>query len=631
MSNIIKVLPEHIANQIAAGEVVGRPSSAVKELLENAVDAQSTEISLYIEDAGKTLIRIIDNGVGMNVDDVQMAFIPHATSKIQTADDLLHIATMGFRGEALASIASVTQIELRTHHKDDKLGTQLEIEGGVIKSIRQISAPQGTNISVKNIYFNTPARRKFLSSDEVEYRYIEDVFTRIAFAHPEITFSLYKNSMRILHLPDSTQHSRIIQIFGNAFQQRLVRVSENLSDVSIDGYICKPDYTVKSRGKQYLFVNKRSVKHTGLNHAIENAFAGLIPEKNYPVYCIFIKVDPSTIDVNIHPAKTEIRFNNEKLVYSTLHAVVKHSIGVHQLSPSLDFNTFQIPLAPRADSNSSGYNGGGYNGDNSYSANSYSGNNFSKVSNEFREAYLKSISEIEKAEDELLQKDMENLQGELSLYEPQLNDTIPADNCVFQVALSYIVAPFSSGLLLVDQQAASERILFDEFCEKHEKHSANGAERTPSKMLLFPQSINLSASQTEILKEIQPTLELLGWDFSWIGGNAFMLNAIPEKDSGKISEAKTEQSQQAQKIIEDIIDLYIQKQMSGGFNNAISNPQRVAAAMSKRISIKHGEKLHKEEMLSIIARLFTSPNPHTSPSGQKTLRILSPKELLELL
>ena len=260
MSSIIKILPEHVANQIAAGEVVNRPSSAVKELLENAVDAKSTEISLYIEDAGKTLIRVIDNGSGMSAEDAQTAFLPHSTSKISAADDLLHISTMGFRGEALASIAAVTQIELRTRHKSDELGTQLEIDGGNIKNIKQIAAPCGTNISVKNIYFNTPARRKFLSSDEVEYRHIEDVFTKVALANPEINFSLYKNSTRVLHLPDGTQHSRIIQVFGNAFQQRLVRVSENLSDVSIDGYICKPDYT-KLRSKQYLFVNRRSVKH----------------------------------------------------------------------------------------------------------------------------------------------------------------------------------------------------------------------------------------------------------------------------------------------------------------------------------------------------------------------------------
>jgi DNA mismatch repair protein MutL len=609
MSSIIKILPEHVANQIAAGEVVNRPSSAVKELLENAVDARATEISLYIEDAGKTLIRVIDNGCGISAEDVQTAFLPHSTSKIHAANDLLHLSTMGFRGEALASIAAVAQIELRTYHKSDELGTQLEIDGGEIKNIKQIAAPPGTNISVKNIYFNTPARRKFLSSDEAEYRYIEDVFTKVALAYPEINFSLYKNSTRILHLPDGTQHSRIIQVFGNAFQQRLVRVNENLSDVSIDGYICKPDYTVKSRSKQYLFVNRRSIKHVGLNHAIENAFAGLIPDKNHPAYCIFIEVDPSTIDVNIHPAKTEIRFNNEKLIYSTLHAVVKHAIGINQLSPSLDFDTFQIPFAPRAGGNYSTIGSGGSN------HNSNKSNSFSKVSNEFREAYMKSIREIQKAEDDLLQDDIESLQRELPLSEPDID--IIAGNSVFQIAESYIVAPFSPGLLIINQQAASERILFDEFCEK--KTQSQPSAKSPSKTLLFPQSIELSASQTETLKEIQPTLELLGWDFSWLGGNTFMINAMPERNN----------EEEAQKITEDIIDLYIQKQMNGG--DGMSNVQKIAAAAAKRTSIKHGEKLHKEEMYSIIARLLASPNPQTSPSGQKTFRVLSPEELSELL
>ncbi|MDR0619645.1 MAG: DNA mismatch repair endonuclease MutL [Bacteroidales bacterium] len=608
MSSIIKILPEHVANQIAAGEVVNRPSSAVKELLENAVDAKATEISLYIEDAGKTLIRVIDNGCGMSAEDAQTAFLPHSTSKISAADDLLHISTMGFRGEALASIAAVTQIELRTRHKSDELGTQLEIDGGNIKNIKQIAAPCGTNISVKNIYFNTPARRKFLSSDEVEYRHIEDVFTKVALANPEINFSLYKNSTRVLHLPDGTQHSRIIQVFGNAFQQRLVRVSENLSDVSIDGYICKPDYT-KLRSKQYLFVNRRSVKHPGLNYAIESAFAGLIPEKNHPVYCIFIEVDPSTIDVNIHPAKTEIRFNNERLIYSTLHAVVKHAIGINQLSPSLDFDTFQIPLAPRSGNN---YSAGNFGNSNHNGGNS---NSFSKVSDEFREAYMKSIKEIQKAEEDILQNDIESLQGELPLSEP--DTSIIVDSSVFQIAGSYIAAPFSSGLLIIDQQAASERVLFDEFCKKNTQNQSST--KSPAKTLLFPQSIELSASQTETLKEIQPTLELLGWDFSWLGGNTFMINAMPEQGNEK----------DVQKIIEDIIDLYIQKQMNGG--DEMSSAQKIAAAAAKRTSIKHGEKLHKEEMYSLISRLLASSNPHTSPSGQKTLRLLSPEDISELL
>ncbi|MDR1975341.1 MAG: DNA mismatch repair endonuclease MutL [Bacteroidales bacterium] len=593
MSGIIKILPEHIANQIAAGEVVTRPASAVKELLENAIDAGATEIQLYIEDAGKTLIHVIDNGTGMGEEDAKTAFIPHATSKITNADDLQHISTMGFRGEALASIASVAQIELKTRRDDDELGTQIEIDGGNIKSTQPIATPKGTNISVKNIYFNTPARRKFLLSDDAEFRYIEDTFTKISLAHPEVSFSLYKNNCNILFLPIETQYARIIKIFGNNFQQRLVRIDENLSDVSIHGYICKPGYVTKRRNKQYLFVNKRIIKHAGLNYAIESAFTGLIPEKNYPIYCIFIGIDTSAIDVNIHPSKTEIRFNNEKLVYGTLQAVVKHSIGIHQLSPSLDFNTFQLP---HKYSNSS---------------------DFSKTSSDFREAYLRSVSEIHRTEMDILQKDIESLQSELPLHEPQLGSPMKEDDNVFQIVQSYIAAPLSSGFLLLDQHAASERILFDEYCAKKKS-----SEKTPSRRLLFPQSITVSSSQVETLKDIQPDLEFLGWDFSWIGDNSFMINAMPEN-------AARDGEEDAQKIIEDILDVYVQRLMSGGHD--MSGRDKVAAAMAKRSAVKYGEKLHKEEMLSIIARIFSSAEPHISPSGQKTFRIISPHELSQLL
>jgi DNA mismatch repair protein MutL len=618
--SIIKILPEHIANQIAAGEVVTRPASAVKELLENSVDAGASEISLYVEDAGKTLIRVIDNGAGMTDDDARNAFLPHATSKIKTADDLLHIATMGFRGEALASIASVSQIELKTKTHSQEVGTQIEIDGGTIKNTQQAAMPAGTSISVKNIYYNTPARRKFLSSDEVEYKYIEDAFTKIALAHPEIFFSLYRNNTKIFSLPKENLHARVIKIFGNAFQQRLVKVSEALSDVSIEGYICKPEFVTKTRNKQYLFVNKRIVRHTGLNHAIESAFANLIPEKTYPLYCIFIEVDPSTIDVNIHPAKTEIRFNNEKLVYSTLHAIIKHAIGIKQLSPTLDFSSFQIPTVRRAGGSSSS----------------------SGISQEFREAYLKSISEIQKAETELLQTDIESLQKELPLYDSvdakdgasgsafslseftgEFSASASETNTdkFFQVAQSYIVSTFSSGLLLIDQQAASERILFDEFCQRTTDSSVT------SKQLLFPQSITLSVSQTETLKEIEQELKELGWDFSWLGDNSFMINAVPAVET--VASTAIAEEQDLQRTMEEILDAYIRKIMNRSGED--SNHNRVAAAMAKRMSVKHGKKLHNEEISSMIHRLFSSSHPHRSPSGKATFKVISAKELAGLL
>ncbi|MDE7091274.1 MAG: DNA mismatch repair endonuclease MutL, partial [Bacteroidales bacterium] len=344
--SLIQLLPEHVANQIAAGEVVNRPASAVKELLENAVDAGADDIHLLVRDAGKTLIQVIDNGCGMSAEDAEKCFLRHATSKIRQADDLYTLQTMGFRGEALASIAAVACVELKTKRPNDETGYTVCMEGEKRTSAQACACPDGTQISVKNIYFNTPARRQFLKSDEVEYRYIEEEFVRVAMAHPEIKWQLTRDEKQVYHLEAGSFRQRVVQLMGRAFEQRLVRVHEAAGDIDIDGFICTPEYTTKNRSKQYLFVNTRYVKHIGLSHAIETAYKQLVPEKNYPAYFLRLTVRPETIDVNIHPTKTEIRFNDEKLIYGVLLSVVKHAIGVTQLAPALDFDNENDVVVP---------------------------------------------------------------------------------------------------------------------------------------------------------------------------------------------------------------------------------------------------------------------------------------------
>ncbi|HOI33100.1 MAG TPA: DNA mismatch repair endonuclease MutL, partial [Bacteroidales bacterium] len=338
LTDIIKLLPDSVANQIAAGEVIQRPASAVKELLENALDAGATQIELVVKDAGKTLIQVIDNGCGMSETDARMSFERHATSKIQKADDLFAIRTMGFRGEALASIAAIAQVEMKSKRNEDELGTQISIEGSVVKSQTPVAMNNGTQLAVKNLFFNVPARRNFLKSNPAEMRHIVEEFHRVSLMHPEVSFSLISNDKQIFHLNTGNLKQRIVGLFGNAYNERLLPVSQQADTVNIQGFIGKAVYAKKTRGEQYFFVNKRFIRHPYLHHAIENAFQELLPKDSFPTYFINIQVDPAEIDINIHPTKTEVNFQDTKLIYAILHAAVKKTIGQHNLSPLIDFD-----------------------------------------------------------------------------------------------------------------------------------------------------------------------------------------------------------------------------------------------------------------------------------------------------
>jgi DNA mismatch repair protein MutL len=597
MSDVIRLLPDSVANQIAAGEVVQRPSSAVKELLENAVDAGSTEIQLIVKDAGKTLIQVIDNGKGMSETDARLSFERHATSKIRDTQDLFAIQTMGFRGEALASIASVAQVELKTRQADEELGTKIQIEGSETKSQEACQCSKGTSVAVKNLFFNVPARRQFLKSDNVEFNHISEEFFRVALIHPHCKFSFHHNEKYLLHLEPSSFKERIVSIFGDVYKKRLVPIEQTVNYVKISGFICKPEFAVetKKNSKQYFFVNNRFIRHAYLNHAISQAFNELIAKENFPSYFIHFEVDPKNIDINIHPTKTEIKFLDEKLIYGVLLAAVKKSIGVFNLSPSLDFSTnpeYQpdilpkdyTPQAPTIRLNPN------YN---PFEKTNFSEHRKKQLS---QQAYLESFELLQKPTETGVQKEIEH--------------TIEDDNAYFdsfQFSNKYLVVDTRSGLLLVDQQRAHERILFEQF----QKQTANPQQVSQHK--LFPQSLDFSATNTEILNEVLTNLRDLGWDIESLGHHSFVVNATPcdVKESD------------VQNVLESVLENF----KSGVMLNRNDKQTNLAVSMACGMAIKSGVTLDKSEQKHLLTQLFACQIPQLSPKGKPVFSVLSEDEI----
>ena len=615
MDSVINILPENVANQIAAGEVVNRPAAAVKELLENAVDAGADRIELHLTDGGRTLIQVVDNGCGMSSEDAERCFMPHATSKLCNADDLRHIRTMGFRGEALASIAAVAQVELQTRREQDETGTRLCIEGNKTTLKESCACAQGTNICVRNLYFNTPARRQFLKSDEIEYRYAEEEFNRIALSQPGICFQLYRNEQKINHLEASNLNRRIIQIFGKSFENRLLKVSEDVPGLKVAGYVCSPDYSVKGRGKQYLFVNRRIIRHGGISNLIEKAYQGLLPEGKSPAFFIHLEMPPQEIDVNIHPSKTEIRFKNQDFICKVLFAAVKFALGVNQVD-RIDFESGQplpyqyrsksyVPPMPKVNLHP------GYN--------PFTNPAPASTEQDYREAYARNFALMQ----ENMQVNSAPVQLNLDGVEEVQSDTKSEDSDtkltaspttekprIFQIFNSYIVTPLKSGLAVIDQQAASERVLFNSYDEPE-----SGS--VPSQRTLFPQTVEFSASQTRLLQEIKEDLCSLGWEIEWIGGNSFMVNAMPQG----VEESRT------QDILEEILSDYT----GNPAQTDSEKRQKIAMAAAKELAIKHGTPLSQEEILYLTNQLFSGKEPEFSPSGKRVLRILDKSALESLL
>jgi DNA mismatch repair protein MutL len=595
MTDIIKLLPDSVANQIAAGEVIQRPASAVKELLENAVDAGASHIDLIIKDAGKTLIQLVDNGCGMSVTDARMSFERHATSKITKADDLFSIRTKGFRGEALASIAAIAQMEMKTKRTEDEWGTQVIIEGSEVIGQEICSCSNGTVISVKNLFFNVPARRNFLKSPQVEFRHILDEFLRVSLIHPEIAFTLTHNDKELYHLYPGNLKQRLVALFGNVYNERLIQVSQKTDIVSVDGYIGKPEFSRKTRGEQYFFVNKRYIRHPYLNHAIDNAFQELLPKDSFPTYFLNISIDPSEIDVNIHPTKTEVNFRDTKLVYAILHGAVRKSIGQHNLTPRIDFDSDQdtgidfgeISRANRPVSIP------GISIDKDYNPFTRPQSPKSNQGDQWRVFYTES--------------NKQQVEGEAETPSPQ-QEIAQGTGRFLQVNQSHILTRVRSGLMVIDQHLAHARILYEKFLMQLSKS------QPASQQELFPQNIRLNPSDADLLRELRKELELLGFVIEDLGQYTFVINGSPTGISGQDSAAQLE------KILENFkknkTDLQIDQKLN------------LARSMAMTLSIRHGKNMLDEEMAALVDDLFACQVPETAPDGRKTLVILSMNDIL---
>jgi DNA mismatch repair protein MutL len=605
MSDIIHLLPDSVANQIAAGEVIQRPASAVKELLENAIDAGATQIKLVLKEAGKTLIQVIDNGKGMSETDARMCFERHATSKLRKAEDLFEIRTMGFRGEAMASIAAIAQVELKTKQADSNVGTLIEIEASELKKIEACSTADGTQVTVKNLFYNIPARRNFLKSNPVELRHIIDEFQRQALAHPEIFFSLHNDGTEMFHLPVGNLKQRITAIFGNNYTERIVPVEESTDIIQIIGYVGKPQFAKKTRGEQYFFVNKRFIKDPYLNHAVSNAFDELLNSDSYPLYVLFIDIDPKHIDVNVHPTKTEIKFDDEKLVYAIMRSAIKRSLGRYHVSPTIDFNTESSfsnlkPFDPRNDEiriPTISVNPEFNPFEKERKASSWS-NGINSVP---RSAVgWEALYEIAKPDQEVQQ---------LHLHKDEIEQTANdiKERSTFQIHQRYIVSPIKNGILLIDQQAAHERILYERFLEMLNNQA--GA----IQQCLFPQSVNMNAADYELTKMLLPDLKTLGFDVQEFGKNTFVIHGIP----AEINSTNEEQ------LLLGLLETY--KQQSAIYK--FEQKEQLARSMAKQSAIKHGNSLSSDEMNHLIDELFACELPQAALNTKSTFVRLNLEDL----
>lgn len=624
MADIIQLLPDSIANQIAAGEVIQRPASVVKELMENAIDAGATQVKLIVKEAGKTLIQVIDNGCGMSETDARMSFERHATSKIRAAKDLFAIRTMGFRGEAMASIAAVAHVEMRTKLHAQDLGTRLIIEGSEVKTQEACQCAGGTSISVKNLFFNVPARRNFLKSNTVEMRHILDEFQRIAIAHSDIFFSLHHNNTEVYHLPAGKLRQRIVGVFGNNSNKKLVPVMEETDALKLYGFIGKPEFAKKTRGEQLFFVNQRFIKSGYLNHAIVNAYEDLLPKDSYPLYVIFSEIDPARIDINVHPTKQEIKFDDERLVYNYLKVSTRHALGQYAITPTLDFEqeisfsqvqNFGLPKNnPQPESmiieskatagnrpNTSFGGGGNPPVDDRQKANLQ---NWKKL--------YEGLEEMEQIPEQVPDNEKDTITiGSSWTEENELDDAgktfSKEQKEPYQIHSSYIVSQIKSGFLLIDQQSAHERILYEHFLEILEKQEVFTQKE------LFAKNITLSPADAAILTEILPEINLLGFEIKEFGKDTFVIHGIP---------ANLKSGKDEQKLIESLLEQYKKNtEMKLGVK------ENIARSMARSAAIKRGQSMTIVEMKELIDQLFGCQVPFKSPTGRSCFLTYDMEEL----
>lgn len=607
MLDIIQLLPDHVANQIAAGEVVQRPASVVKELLENAIDASADQISLVIKDAGKTLIQVIDNGVGMSPTDARLCFERHATSKIKKAEDLFNLDTKGFRGEALASIAAIAHVALKTKNETTEMGTEIIIEGSKVVSQDVVVATKGTTISVKNLFFNIPARRNFLKSNPVETRHIIDEFHRVALAHPSIAFKMVHNGSDTFNLPASNVRQRIVNIFGSKTNEKLVPVSEHTDIVSAEGFIVKPSFAKKSRGEQFFFVNDRFIKSSYLHHAVQSAFEGLIKSDTHPGYFLYLKVDPKAIDINIHPTKTEIKFEEEHAIYAVLRATLKHSLGQFSVAPVLDFNkdagfdtpyayASKTPVAPTIEVDRS-FNP--FQTESKLNAGSSSKRNTFKE--DTTEHWESLYSGLQSDTDVVVPKGIVEQDPEAQeLFE---SDAALPQKVTFQIQHKYIVTTIKSGILVIHQNGAHQRILYEDFLKSMTLNEA------VSQQLLFPLVFTFTKPQLVILENFKEQLTHSGFQFSEWNEDQVGVKGIP----AGISESIVEE------IFHQLISDFENQVPDSGF----SQNDWLAKSLARSMAIKTGTVLETEAQEHLIHQLFACKEPSVSPDNKLVLMTMN--------
>jgi DNA mismatch repair protein MutL len=605
VSDIIRLLPDSVANQIAAGEVIQRPASVVKELVENALDAGATEIMVHAKDAGRTLIQITDNGCGMSPTDARMAFERHATSKITSANDLFNIRTMGFRGEALASIAAIADVELRTKKVEDEVGTFIHITGSEVITQEPVACSNGTSFQIKNLFYNVPARRKFLKGNTTELKHIISEIQRIAIPYPEIKISLFHNNTPIYELPKTNHRKRIVDVFGKAIAQSLVQVNEETSLVKIFGFVGQPRFARKTMGEQFFFVNGRFIRHGYFHKAVMQAYQQLLPADAFPAYFLFLETDPANIDINVHPTKTEIKFENERDIWPIIHAAVRESLGKNNVVPSIDFDqngNIDIPLPPK-----------------SFDEIQFPEIRINPDYNPFDNEkpvisgnYGKSPSE------------KKNLGRWEDLYtgtqlklkpEPDTEPSTVVDDLLFagppeqfsgkktlQLKQKFILTPVKSGLMVIDQKRAHERILFEKFMEVLKSDSV------ASQQLLFPQTLELNPVDTAILQNIIPELLSLGFDIRDFGRNTFIISGTP----GVLDVAEPSI------IVEKLLEEY----KTSPVDARSKAKEQIAKSLAKASALDYGTELKQEEIIHLIDELFACATPNFSPDGKRVLHII---------
>lgn len=596
MSDIIHLLPDAVANQIAAGEVVQRPASAVKELMENALDAGATDVRLIIKDAGRTLIQAVDNGKGMSPADAKKSFERHATSKIKNADDLFRLTTMGFRGEALASIAAVAQVELRTKRAEDENGTLIRIEGSAIQEQEPCATPTGTSVSVRNLFFNVPARRNFLKSDTVEFRHIVEEFERIALSHPDRSFELNHNNQSVYRLEKGNAESwiglfrqRIVALYGNPYNQRLVPVEEHTDIVRINGFIVKPEFAKRTRGEQFFFLNTRFIKNPYLYHAVQSAFQQLLSPDSHPGFFLFLEVDPKTIDVNIHPTKTEVKFEDDKSIYAILKSTVRKSLGQYNISPTLDFEqemSIELPykLSDKPVEPPKIYIDTNYNPFTADTRQPMSDLQRSNLNN-WQDLYRQHMEQS---------PEIATGQTEVPLFHA-LHEK-PEGQGFMQLSQRYIVCGIKNGMLIIDQQRAHERVLYERYLKQVEQHQGICQQK------LFPDNVEFSPAGAATLNGLLVEINALGFDVAPFGSNAFVIHGVP---------AGTEHLDSTY-LLEGIIQDY-----SNNEQELLLKPkENIARSMAKRAAVKPGQSLSTEEMKNLVDELFGCEMPSHTPDGK---------------